>query len=90
MKLITGILVVSIVLLQYAIWVDRSGGWRNFSSVEENLALVEQSNRALQVRNNALRAELEDLKHGSQAITETSRRELGFIQSGEVYYQIIP
>ena len=51
---------------------------------------MENLSRHLQIRNNALRAEIDDLRHGQEVIIETSRQQLGFIHKGEVYYQIVP
>ncbi len=46
-------------------------------------------NLEMLARNNALEAEVKDLKKGKAAIEERARSELGMIQEGETFYQII-
>lgn len=46
-------------------------------------------NEQLMQRNNALQAEVEDLKTGKDAIEERARRELGMIHLNETFYQVI-
>ncbi|QRN41483.1 MAG: cell division protein FtsB [Neisseriaceae bacterium] len=89
MKFITSFLLLCLTLLQYNIWTGK-GGWKDFSSIGSELAKLEEKNKALQVRNDAMQAEINDLKSGSDAIAETARKDLGFINSNEIYYQIIP
>ena len=43
----------------------------------------------LRARNEALQAEVNDLKRGLEAIEERARNELGMTKSGEVFYQIM-
>ncbi len=43
----------------------------------------------LQVRNEALDAEVRDLKQGLDAIEERARVDLGMIRKDEVFYQIV-
>lgn len=43
----------------------------------------------LKERNQALNAEVTDLKKGLDAIEERARSDLGMISQGEVYYQVI-
>lgn len=59
--------------------------WRIRQAVESQ----QEENARLQARNNALRAEVEDLKRGTAAIEERARSELGMIKKGETFYQVI-
>ena len=88
MKFIALFLVIIIFVLQYHIWFDQDG-LKEFRLTEQRLTQMENLSRHLQIRNNALRAEIDDLRHGQEVIIETSRRQLGFIHKGEVYYQIV-
>ncbi|KAA6187691.1 cell division protein FtsB [Thiohalocapsa marina] len=75
-------------LLQYRLWIGEG-------SVEELYALRAQIQdyrneiERLRSRNLALAAEVEDLKTGLEAIEERARSELGMIQRGEVFLQVI-
>ena len=59
--------------------------WRLKRSVEAQ----EEDNKHLRERNQALAAEVLDLKQGQEAIEERARSELGMIKQGEKFYQII-
>jgi cell division protein FtsB len=75
-------------LLQYRLWVGEG-------SVEELHALRAQIDayrgelEKLEARNLALAAEVEDLRTGLEAIEDRARSELGMIQRGEVFLQVI-
>ncbi len=59
--------------------------------VEKNKQIKEQKkvNAALKKENDALIAEVNDLKKGTKAIEERARGELGMIKKGEIFFQII-
>lgn len=63
------------------------GGWFYRQDIRHQLDGQHAINLALSKRNQALRAEVSDLKSGSQAIEEVARNELGMIRSNEVFYQ---
>lgn len=46
-------------------------------------------NKKLSERNEALSAEVKDLKQGYEAIEERARSELGMIKKDETFYQIV-
>lgn len=56
----------------------------------DRAAVVQMAeNSQLRERNQALAAEVADLKQGVDAIEERARRELGMIKKGETFYQVI-
>ncbi len=57
--------------------------------LQKQVAAQNETNEALIARNNALQAEVQDLKSGTQAIEERARGELGMLKEGEVYVQIL-
>lgn len=82
------VLVVLLVALQYRLWVGDGSlaeVWRLHQAVEEQRA----ENARLRDRNQALEAEVRDLKTGSEAIEERARSELGMIREGETFYQVV-
>ncbi len=81
-------LVALIALIQYPLWFGR-GGWRNVQQLEQEVKAQQAENARLSARNAALEAEVYDLKHGSSAIEERARSELGMIKRGETFYQIV-
>ncbi|MEJ2399162.1 MAG: septum formation initiator family protein [Gammaproteobacteria bacterium] len=48
-----------------------------------------EKNTGLKARNDALAAEVKDLKSGSSAIEERARSELGMIKKGETFIQTV-
>ncbi len=81
-------LVLLLVLLQYRLWVGE-GSMVELRDLRERIAETEEELAQLQRRNNALAAEVEDLRTGVDAIEERARSELGMIQSGEVFLQVV-
>jgi len=53
------------------------------------VASQEAENLRLQQRNEALKAEVENLKSGEAAVEERARSELGMVKPGEVFYRVI-
>ena len=87
MKLLAGVLVALIVLIQYPLWLGK-GGWLRVWEISNELEAQKAANRKLEVRNGSLAAEVRDLKTGTEAIEERARTELGMIRSDEVFFQI--
>jgi cell division protein FtsB len=88
MRWLVWLLVVLFVLLQYKLWL----GDGSLAEVWDLYRQVEQQkieNQRLQERNQALEAEVQDLKQGLESIEERAREELGMIKDSETFYQII-
>lgn len=69
-------------------WGD--GGYRQAQQVQAKAALQRAENARLQLRNDALSAEVDDLKAGESAVEERARSELGMIKPGETFYRVVP
>ena len=78
---------VLIVALQYPMWLGK-GGWLQVREYDLQLAAQREANAKLEVRNDALDADVRDLKTGYEAIEERARAELGMIRQDEVFFQI--
>jgi len=88
MKLLIATLVLLLAVLQYQLWMGERGlsdVWRLHKTVEAQ----KQENQRLKDRNQALAAEVEDLKQGLEAIEERARSELGMVKKGETFYQVV-
>ncbi|MBK9021931.1 MAG: cell division protein FtsB [Sulfuritalea sp.] len=83
----TLVLVALIALLQYPLWLGK-GGWIRVWDYERQLLAQREYNRKLEQRNDALDAEVRDLKSGFEAIEERARYELGMIKEGEIFVQV--
>ena len=76
------ILVIILIALQLKLWVG-GGGMAEVDSLRASVAKQTEDNAALQKRNQALAADVEDLKHGEQATEARARQELGLVKPGE-------
>ena len=88
MKKIIALLLVLLFILQYKIWLG-DGGIPEILQLEEEVEVVQLQVDKLKERNQALDAEVQDLKKGMDAIEERARSELGMIGKDEIYYQVI-
>jgi len=88
MRWLLWLLVVLFVLLQYKLWVG-DGSLAEVWDLYQQGDLQKQENQRLQERNQALEAEVQDLKQGLDSIEERAREELGMIKDSETFYQII-
>jgi len=88
MRWLLWLLVVLLVLLQYRLWVG-DGSLAEVWSLYQQVEAQRAENQRLLERNQALEAEVKDLKQGLDAIEERAREELGMIKKGESFYQII-
>ncbi|MFZ3323065.1 MAG: cell division protein FtsB [Usitatibacter sp.] len=89
MKTLALILAGLLLGLQYPLWIGK-GSWTKVWELERVLAQNREGNAKLKARNDALDAEVRDLKEGMEAIEERARLELGMIRKDEVFYQIVP
>ncbi|NYT35632.1 cell division protein FtsB [Allopusillimonas soli] len=88
MRLLFIVLLLATILTQYPLWLGK-GGWLRVHELEHKVAAQKETNAALLARNNAMQAEVQDLKSGTAAIEERARAELGMIKDGEIYVQIL-
>ena len=89
MRWLAFIFLALIVALQYPMWLGK-GGWLQVRETDRQMALQREANARLKARNDALDADVRDLKTGSEAIEERARSELGMIRSDEVFFQLQP
>jgi cell division protein FtsB len=78
-----------VLALQYPLWVGK-GSWMRVWELDRNLAQQRDTNQRLKARNDALDAEVRDLKQGLEALEERARLELGMIKKDEIFYQVVP
>lgn len=88
----TGVLVLLLVavlaMLQSRLW-SGEGGRPSVEALQEQVEAQRRENLGLQQRNDALAAEVEDLKSGEAAVEERARSELGMIRPGEIFYRVV-
>lgn len=85
MRVVIAILIGLLLLLQVELW-------RQYSQIGELRRQVEaqlEQNDGLRERNDALAAEVADLKSGLDAVEERARAELGLVRDGERFYLVV-
>jgi len=82
------VLLLLLIGLQLKLW-SGSGSMRDVDSLRQAVKKQSQENATLLKRNQALAADVHDLKHGDQAVEARARTELGLIKPGEVFYQVV-
>ena len=75
--------------LQYRLWWAGGGGGGSVAALQAQVDGQTRENQGLQQRNDALAAEVEDLKSGEAAVEERARSELGMIKPGEKFYRVV-
>ncbi len=82
------LLFAMLVVLQYRLWVGE-GSVADLHLLKQDIARQKEELQQMRRRNQALQAEVDDLKKGLEAIEERARNDLGMIRQGETFYQII-
>lgn len=85
MRTIIVFLVVLLMLLQIQVWRQ----YGRVAELERRVEAQQDENGRLAARNDALGAEVADLKSGLDAVEERARSELGFIREGEEFYLVV-
>jgi len=88
MRVLSIIFAALIVLLQYPLWLGK-GGWLRVWEIDRQVKAQKDVNARMRVRNDALDAEVRDLKQGYDAIEERARYELGMIRQDEIFFHVM-
>lgn len=87
-KILIAVLSLLIIQLQYRLWLG-DGGRQEVKEYQQQLDLLTKEAREKKERNDALYAEVLDLRKGKEAIEERARYELGMIKENETFFQVI-
>jgi cell division protein FtsB len=88
MRVITALLFIIVVLLQYRLWFGKNSV-PDYYQLKSEVARQQLDNEKFKQRNKLLYADTDDLKRGTEAIEERARNELGMIKEGETFFRII-
>jgi cell division protein FtsB len=81
-------LIILLVYLQCRLWLG-DGGLLELWNVHQEVEAQREENARLRERNEALNAQVLDLKQGLDAIEERAREDMGMVKQGETFYQIV-
>jgi len=85
LRIVLIILVLLLIVLQVRLWQEV----REVRGLRAMVVEQQEENELLQARNDALAAEVDDLREGLEAIEERARSELGLIGEDEEFILII-
>jgi len=87
-KILITIIILLIIHFQYRLWWG-DGSIREIDAYQQRLDDLKKQVQDKKERNEALYAEVLDLRKGQEAIEERARDELGMIKEGETFFQVI-
>ena len=87
MRILAYVFIALIVALQFPMWLGK-GGWLQVREYDRQVTLQREANARLKARNDALDADVRDLKTGYEAVEERARSDLGMIKHDEVMFQV--
>ena len=82
-------LIALLVVLQGRLWLS-DDGWQEVARLRASVAAQEATNDLLAERNARLKAEVSDLKEGSEALEELARSDLGMVGPDESFFLFVP
>ena len=88
MKALALVLAGLVLALQYPLWIGK-GSWARVWELDRSLVQQRLANAKLKARNDAIDADVKDLKQGMEAVEERARLELGMIRKDEIFYQVV-
>ena len=90
LRLVALVLLALLAWLQYRLWFGH-GGAGDVRVLSQQVDQQARDNGGLQQRNDALAAEVAELKSadGGAAVEERARSELGMIKPGETFYRVV-
>ena len=88
LKLVIGLLMVMLLVLQYRLWVGE-GSLAETHSLSLKVAEQKEKNRLMQQGNEQLAAEVKALKTGLDEVEARAREELGMVKPGETFYLVV-
>ena len=87
-KILIVILILFIVQLQYRLWIGE-GNVRQLQKSQQQLDILKKEVAEKKERNDALYAEMLDLRKGGVAIEERARYELGMIRKMRLFFRLL-
>jgi len=87
-KILIVVLILLVAQLQYRLWLG-DGGRHEVEEYQQQLDILTKEAKEKKERNDALYAEVLDLRKGEEAIEERARYELGMIKENETFFQVI-
>ena len=84
-RLAVALLIIVFLGLQYRLWIA-DGGWAQVARLTEKLDVLQADNGQDHTRNDAMQAEIDDLKSGESATEGRARADMGMIKRREQFF----
>ncbi len=88
MKILIAIIILLTIHFQYRIWLG-DGSVAEIEAYQQRLDVLKKQVEEKRQRNEALYAEVLDLRRGQEAIEERARDELGMIKEDETFFHVL-
>ena len=88
LQILEAVLITIVLLLQYLLWIAEDGVRQTYA-LRVSIQAQTEENAVLNERNQALEADIKDMKNGLAAIEERARTEMGMIRPDETFYRIL-
>jgi cell division protein FtsB len=88
MKILIVVILLLIAHFQYRIWIG-DGSVAEIEAYQQRLDDLKEQAEEKRQRNEALYAEVLDLRKGQEAIEERARDELGMIKEDETFFHVL-
>ncbi len=88
LQILEAVLIAIVLLLQYLLWIAEDGVRQTYA-LRVSIQAQTEENAVLNERNQALEADIKDMKNGLAAIEERARTEMGMIRPDETFYRIL-
>ncbi|WP_340123246.1 septum formation initiator family protein [Methylobacter svalbardensis] len=88
MKIFIALIILLIIHFQYRIWIG-DGSLAEIDAYQLRLDDLKKQAEEKRERNEALYAEVLDLRKGQEAIEERARDELGMIKEDETFFHVL-
>ena len=88
MKILIAFIILLIIHFQYRIWIG-DGSVAQIDAYQQRLDDLKKQAEEKRQRNEALYAEVLDLRKGQEAIEERARDELGMIKEDETFFHVL-
>lgn len=88
-KILSSLLIVLIVILQFNVWYGDNGK-QKIDSLQLTISQQLKQNKRLNLQNQELKREIYLIRNKPELLEEKAREQLGLIKKDEVFYRIIP
>ena len=75
--------------VNYELWIPPDSGWRQVQQLQRHVDQQRLHNQTLAQRNASLRADIDSLQNGLDAVEERARQDLNMIRRGETLYLLL-